>query len=88
MTTLRQVVLMIVQIQQRAIAPFYKATSVTGCGSFLANGLYESEEVNVINSRLRILKRNQTRETKEAATNDRETELVPNAEMVAHVKCQ
>ena len=39
-----------------------------------------------MNSRIRIVKRNQTRETKEAATNDRATELVRNREMVALVK--
>jgi len=37
-------------------------------------------------SRIGILKRSQTRETKEAATNDRATEMVANAEIVAHVK--
>jgi hypothetical protein len=64
---------------------FYKAI-VIGCGSSLANDCYRSEEDNVMNSRIRIVKRNETMEPKQSATNDKATEMVRNREMVARVK--
>ena len=65
---------------------FYKATLSPDVAAFLLMVLYESEEVNVMNYRIRILKRNQTRETKRRLRMIEPTVLVPNAETVAHVK--
>ena len=64
---------------------FYKAI-VIGGGSSLANDCYRSVEDNVMNSRIRIVKRNETIESKQATTNDKATEMVRNREMVALVK--
>ena len=65
---------------------FYKANLSLDVAALLLMVLYESEEVNVMNYRIRILKRNQTRETKRRLRMIEPTELVPNPEMVAHVK--
>ena len=64
---------------------FYKAI-VIGCGSSLANEGYRSEEDNVMNSRIRIVKRNETMEPKQGTTNDKATEMVRNRETVELVK--
>lgn len=66
--------------------PGLLSDSVTGRGSFLANTCYESEEDKVMNSRIRIVKRNETIEPKQETTNGKATEMVRNREMVAFVK--